>query len=62
MIEVCRLKGVPCIDNYHESGVHFFNEAWITVYGANNALGNNHFNALGDEYVSWIFENKLKSI
>ncbi|WP_026765560.1 SGNH/GDSL hydrolase family protein [Selenomonas ruminantium] len=62
MLEVCRLKGVPCIDNYHESGVHFFNEAWITVYGANNALGNNHLNALGDEYVSWIFENKLKSI
>lgn len=62
MLEVCRLKGVPCIDNYHESGVHFFNEAWMTVYGANNALGNNHLNALGDEYVSWIFENKLKSI
>lgn len=62
MIEVCKLNGVPCIDNYHNSGVHFFNASWMAIYGATNALGNNHLNAAGDEYVSWIFEKALKSI
>lgn len=69
MLDICKSKGVRCVDNYHSSGVHFFNEAWMTIYGAwtyggdpSTKMTNRHLNALGDEYVSWIFENALKSI
>lgn len=60
MIEICKLHSIPCLNNYDSSGVHFFNSAWMSYFGATNALGNNHLNAAGDLYVAPRFEQFLK--
>lgn len=69
MIDICRLQNIPCVDNYHSSGVHFFNEAWMTVNGAwtwtgdaSEKMTNRHLNKNGDYLVSYHFENALKGI
>lgn len=60
MMEVCKLHSIPCLNNYENSGVQFFDENWMAVYGATNALGNNHLNAAGDLFVAPRFEHALK--
>lgn len=60
MLEVCKLHSIPCLNNYEDSGVQFFNERWMTWFGATNALGNNHLNAAGDLFVAPRFEHALK--
>ena len=60
MLEVCKLHSIPCLNNYEDSGVQFFNKRWMTWFGATNALGNNHLNAAGDLFVAPRFEHALK--
>ena len=60
MMEVCALRSIPCLNNYENSGVRFFDEDWITQFGATNALGNNHLNNAGDLFVAPRFEQALK--
>lgn len=60
MIEVCKLHSIPCLNNYENSGVQFFDSAWMRIFGATNALGNNHLNAAGDLFVATRFEHALK--
>ena len=52
MLEICKIYSIPCLNNYENSGVQFFNEEWMKIYGAINALGNNHLNAAGDLFVA----------
>lgn len=60
MLEVCALRSVPCLNNYENSGVRFFDEDWIVQFGATNSLGNNHLNNAGDLFVAPRFEQALK--
>lgn len=60
MMEVCKLRSIPCLNNYENSGVQFFDENWMRIFGAINALGNNHLNAAGDLFVAPRFEHALK--
>ena len=60
MLEVCKLHSIPCLNNYENSGVQFFDSNWMAIYGATNALGNNHLNAAGDLFVAPRFEHALK--
>lgn len=60
MLEVCKLHSIPCLNNYENSGVQFFDENWMRIHGATNALGNNHLNATGDLFVAPRFEHAMK--
>ena len=60
MLEVCALHSIPCLNNYENSGVQFFDANWIDRFGATNALGNNHLNAAGDLFVAPRFEHAMK--
>ena len=60
MLEVCKLHSIPCLNNYEDSGVQFFDANWMNVFGASKALGNNHLNASGDLFVAPRFEHALK--
>lgn len=60
MLEVCKLHSIPCLNNYENSGVQFFDSNWMAIYGAVNELGNNHLNAAGDLFVAPRFEHALK--
>ena len=62
MLEICGLHSIKCINNYTNSGVHFFNAAWMQNFGATGSLGNNHLNKNGDLYVSSWFETNIKMI
>lgn len=60
MMEVCKLHSIPCLNNYENSGVQFFDANWMARFGAENQLGNNHLNAAGDLFVAPRIENALK--
>lgn len=60
MLEVCALRSIPCLNNYENSGVRFFDEDWMAQFGATNELGNNHLNNAGDLFVAPRFEHALK--
>ena len=60
MMEVCKLHSIPCLNNYENSGVQFFDANWMAKFGATNQLGNNHLNAAGDMFVAPRIEHALK--
>lgn len=60
MLEVCALKGIPCLNNYENSGVQFFDANWAGKFAAENDTINHHLNAAGDLFVAPRFENALK--
>ena len=60
MLEVCRLRGIPCLNNYENSGVQMNSEPWMAKFGANGTTSNMHLNAAGDLFVAPRFEHALK--
>lgn len=60
MIEVCKLNGIPCLNNYENSGVQMNSSAWMAKFGANGTTSNKHLNAAGDLFVAPRFEHALK--
>ena len=60
MLEVCKLKGIPCLNNYENSGVQMNSSAWMAKFGANGTTSNKHLNAAGDLFVAPKFEHALK--
>ncbi len=62
MLELCAERNIPCLDNYHKSGVLMFNQRWMLYHGADpNDFGNKHLNAAGDAFVAPRFEQALRS-
>ena len=64
MKEVCALKGIPCKDNYHTSGIDFTdtNQSQYFDLGiVDGGSANKHFSEAGNEFISWGIEAFLKS-
>lgn len=65
MKEVCAAKGVPCFDNYRNSGITFMDSNlldWLDEGLMLNSDANHHFSVEGYEWVEPIYENLLYGI
>lgn len=62
MREVCAYWGVPCLDNYNQSGVRMTSTGWMDLFAGIDTAGNKtlHLNAAGDLWVAPRFEAALK--
>ena len=65
MLEVCAKRGVPCFDNFHNSGVNFGDAemlAWIDEGVALCGVANRHFSKAGYQYLLPIYEKLLENL
>lgn len=63
MIEVCKLKGVVCFDNYHDSGINFQDSDCLSWCDEGVYLGigkNGHFSPKAYKYLLPLYETFLQ--
>lgn len=54
MKEVCGLRGIPCFDNYRNSGISFCNKAQLAWMDEGLSLGKNENHHFSDEAYNWL--------
>ena len=65
MQEICAKRGIPCFDNYHDSGVDFQSPeslAWIDEGVEMGGKPDRHFSHKGYQYLLPIYEKLLENL
>lgn len=65
MVEICRIKGMPCRNNYTDMGINFedANQSAIMDLGvASGSTANKHLSEYGNDFVSYGIEQYMRGL
>lgn len=62
LVQICKNRGIPCLDLYHSSGLRPSLAAFNALYYENSVTGNTHPNDSGHQYIYPAIREFIKSL